>query len=105
MQIKIPRRWRSTGIVKVRSRNERTRRHGRYLLDAEREYAKAVRRRDGSSGAASSVRHIYNRDRDEALHLRSTTRRIGTTIWVTALGSTEGVAALRDVSPSRRRRA
>jgi hypothetical protein len=34
----------------------------RYQLDAAGNYKKAMQRRDGSSGAASEVRHVYNRD-------------------------------------------
>jgi hypothetical protein len=36
----------------------------RYLLEAAGNYKKARQRRYGSSGAASAVRHVYNRDRD-----------------------------------------
>jgi hypothetical protein len=64
MGIEVGGRWRSTGLSKIKFKNERKRRHGRYLLNAAREYAIAAKRKDGSSGAASEVRHLYSRDRD-----------------------------------------
>jgi hypothetical protein len=36
----------------------------RYQLEAAGNYKKAIKRRDGLSGAASEVRHVYSRDRD-----------------------------------------
>jgi hypothetical protein len=56
--------WRSAGRGKVMAKTAHKRAHGRYLLKASREYAKATKRKDGSSGAASPVRHVYSRDRD-----------------------------------------
>jgi hypothetical protein len=56
---------RSFALGKLRSKSERKRQYGRYLLDAMTAYTKAKKRREGSSGAASPVRHVYNRDRDE----------------------------------------
>jgi len=53
---------RHAGLGLVRSKKARKRWHGRYLLNAAREDRKAIKRRDGSAGAASPVRHIYNRD-------------------------------------------
>jgi hypothetical protein len=35
-----------------------------YLLQSAADYRSARRRRDGTQGAASPVRDIYNRDRD-----------------------------------------
>ena len=62
MQIKVPGQWRSSGLGKVMSKKPAKRRHG--LLKAASAYKRAVERRDGSSGAASPVRHVYNRERD-----------------------------------------
>jgi hypothetical protein len=64
MGIDVGGHWKSTGIGKVMSKNKRKRAHGRYLLNAASAYKKAAKRKDGSSGAASPVRHIYNRERD-----------------------------------------
>jgi len=64
VHIWVPGDWRSTGLGKVMSKSKHKRAHGRYLLNAAKEYKRAMRRRDGSSGAASPVRHVYNRDRD-----------------------------------------
>ena len=64
--VEVPGNWRSAGIGKLMSKSKRKRHHGRYLLNAASEYAKAMKRRDGSRGAASPVRHIYKRDRDGA---------------------------------------
>jgi hypothetical protein len=66
MGVEVPGNWKSAGIGKLMSKSKRKRQHGRYLLNAASEYAKAMKRQDGSSGAASPVRHIYNRDRDGA---------------------------------------
>jgi hypothetical protein len=63
-RITVPGQWRSAGMGKIMSNKPAKRAHGRYLLDAATAYKKAVKRRDGSSGAASKVRHIYNRERD-----------------------------------------
>jgi hypothetical protein len=38
--------------------------HDLYLLQSAADYRTGRKRRDGSQGAASPVRHIYNRDRD-----------------------------------------
>jgi hypothetical protein len=61
MQIKVPGQWRSSGLGKVMSKKPAKRRHGRYLLKAASAYKWAVERRDGSSGAASPVRHVQSR--------------------------------------------
>jgi hypothetical protein len=68
MALESPGKFRGIAVSKLMSKNPRKRRLGRYLLDAASEYAKAVKRKDGSSGAASPVRHIYNRDRDGPRH-------------------------------------
>lgn len=62
-----PRHWYMLGRGKVMAKSEDKRLLGRYLLNATREYTKAAKRRDGSIGAASKVRHVYNRDRDGPL--------------------------------------
>jgi hypothetical protein len=64
--VEVPGNWKSAGIGKLMSKSKRKRQFGHYLLNAASEYAKAMKRRDGSRGAASPVRHIYNRDRDGA---------------------------------------
>jgi hypothetical protein len=64
MSIKVAGGWKSAGRGKVMSKSKRKRAHGRYLLNASREYAKAMERRDGLAGGAPPVRHIYNRERD-----------------------------------------
>ena len=48
-------------------KSEHKRAMRRYQLDAASNYKKALQRRDGSSGAASPMRHVYNRDRDGPL--------------------------------------
>lgn len=58
MGFEVAGHWKSTGRGMVISKSKRNRRHGRYLLKAAKEYAKAMKRRDGSSGPASEVRRI-----------------------------------------------
>jgi hypothetical protein len=67
MGFEVAGHWKSTGRSMIMSKDKRKWQHGRYLLNAAREYARALKRREGSSGAASPVRHIYNRHRDGAL--------------------------------------
>jgi hypothetical protein len=64
--LESPGKFRCVAVSKLMSKSKRKRQFGRYLLNAASEYAKAMKRRDGSRGAASPVRHIYNRDRDGA---------------------------------------
>jgi hypothetical protein len=49
-------------VDKMMSRRARAR--DLYLLQAAADYKVAMKRRDGSQGAASPVRHIFNRGRD-----------------------------------------
>ena len=50
--------WKKTAVRKLRSADLADQVYGRYLLGASDAYRDAMRRRDGSQGAASPVRRI-----------------------------------------------